>query len=183
MEKTLYLVRHCKAAGQAPEAPLTPKGQEQAKSLAGFFKEREISGLISSPFVRAIQTIEPLASELNMAVEIDERLAERVLSTEDLPDWLERLEESFRDLDLKLSGGESGIEAMERGAAVLEAAPDKCVLVTHGNMLGLLLKQIDADFGFEEWMKLSNPDVYEVKIWDGNRAISRLWRENIGRRM
>lgn len=183
MEKTLYLVRHCKAAGQAPEAPLTPEGREQAKSLAGFFKEREVSGLISSPFVRAVQSIEPLANELNMSVEIEDRLAERVLSTEDLPDWLERLEESFRDLDLKLSGGESGNEAMERGAAVLESAPHTSVLVTHGNMMGLLLKQIDIDFGFEEWMNLSNPDVYEVKIRDEKRTISRLWRENLSGRM
>ncbi|TWT16039.1 histidine phosphatase family protein [Planomicrobium sp. CPCC 101079] len=178
MEKTLYLVRHCKATGQAPEAPLTSEGVEQAERLVRFFRGREISSLISSPFVRAVQSIEPLAKELKVSVEIDERLAERVLSNEDLPDWLERLEESFQKLDLKLAGGESGVEAMERGAAVLETAPNHCVLVTHGNMMGLLLKQIDISFGFKEWMKLSNPDVYEVKIKDGNRTINRLWQED-----
>jgi len=176
MEKTLYLVRHCKATGQAPEAPLTNTGQEQARALVRFFEGKEIKHIVSSPFVRAVQSIEPLAESLGLPVEIDERLAERILSTEDLPDWMERLEESFEKLDLKLAGGESGFEAMERGAAVLEAAPDRCVLVTHGNMMGLLLKQIDINFGFEEWIKLSNPDVYEVKIEDENRKISRLWQ-------
>lgn len=178
MEKLLYLVRHCKASGQDPEAALTREGMEQAQNLVGFFEGKEISRIISSPFVRAVQSIEPLAKELDMEVEIDPRLAERVLSSEDLPDWLERLEESFHDLELKLSGGESGAEAMERGAAVLETAPNNCVLVTHGNMMGLLLKQIDINFGFQEWMKLSNPDVYEVKIKDGNKTINRLWHGN-----
>ncbi|MDN7242015.1 histidine phosphatase family protein [Planococcus sp. N028] len=176
MEKTLYLVRHCKATGQAPEAPLTREGKEQAQSLVRFFAERDIKHIISSPFVRAVQSIEPLATSLDLPVEIDERLAERVLSTQDLPDWMDRLEESFQKLDLKFAGGESGFEAMKRGGAVLEAAPDQCVLVTHGNMMGLLLKQIDINFGFEEWIKLSNPDVYEIKIEDEKRKISRLWR-------
>lgn len=176
MEKTLYLVRHCKAAGQSPDAPLTKEGKEQAQALVGFFSGREIQHIISSPFVRAVQSVEPLAAYLEMPVEIDDRLAERVLSTQDLPDWLERLEESFGNLDLKLAGGESGKEAMERGSAVLETAPDQCILVTHGNMMGLLLKQIDIEFGFEEWMKLSNPDVYEVKITEENKKINRLWQ-------
>lgn len=175
MEKTLYLVRHCKAAGQAPEAPLTKEGEEQAQALVRFFAEREIKHIISSPFIRAVQSVEPLAEHLGMTVEIDERLAERVLSTEDLPDWMERLEESFGNLDLKLSGGESGNEAVARGAAVLETAPDCSILATHGNMMGLLLKQIDINFGFEEWMTLSNPDVYEVKIDKENKKINRLW--------
>ncbi|PSL34374.1 2,3-bisphosphoglycerate-dependent phosphoglycerate mutase [Planomicrobium soli] len=175
MEKTVYLVRHCKATGQSPDAPLTKEGKEQAHALVRFFTGREIHHIISSPFVRAVQSVEPLAEYLEMPVEIDDRLAERVLSTQDLPDWLERLEESFGNLDLKLADGESGKEAMQRGAAVLETAPDQCILVTHGNMMGLLLKQIDIDFGFEEWMKLSNPDVYEVKITGENKKINRLW--------
>jgi len=35
--KRIYLVRHCKAAGQEPEAPLTEEGVTQAERLADFF--------------------------------------------------------------------------------------------------------------------------------------------------
>jgi 2,3-bisphosphoglycerate-dependent phosphoglycerate mutase len=31
MEKRLYIVRHCKAAGQAIDAPLTAEGELQAQ--------------------------------------------------------------------------------------------------------------------------------------------------------
>ncbi|WP_143001413.1 histidine phosphatase family protein [Tenuibacillus multivorans] len=37
MEKVIYVVRHCKATGQAPEWELTEQGQQQAQDLAAFF--------------------------------------------------------------------------------------------------------------------------------------------------
>lgn len=176
MDKTLYLVRHCRAEGQAPDAELTEEGRKQSGELAGFFKDKEISHIISSPFTRAIQSIEQTADSLGLKMEIDGRLAERTLSSEDLPDWMERLEESFEDLDLKLAGGESSREAADRGMEVLEASPDRTILVTHGNLMGLLLKRIDGAYGFEEWKKLSNPDVYEVKVMGENSKIMRVWK-------
>ncbi len=175
MKKTLYLIRHCKAAGQAPAAELTVEGNEQAETLIGFFKEIEISHVISSPFTRAIQTIEPLAASRGLAIQIDDRLAERVLSTEELPDWMEKLQQSFADVDLKFEGGESAREAAERGAEVLAEAPDNAVLVTHGNMMGLLLKKFEEAYGFEEWQALSNPDVYVLSLEGEKASVKRIW--------
>ncbi|CEG21681.1 phosphoglycerate mutase GpmB [Planococcus massiliensis] len=173
MRKKIFLVRHCQATGQAPEAGLTAGGAEQAQQLAQFFEEMEIAHIISSPFTRAIHSIEPAASKLGLQIEIDSRLSERVLSPEDLPDWMERLEESFGNLDLKLMGGESGNEAMARGMEVVAAAPDRSILVSHGNLLGLLLKKMDTRYGFKEWKELSNPDVYEIDMEEG--SVKRIW--------
>nr|WP_316047012.1 histidine phosphatase family protein [Planococcus glaciei] len=142
MKKTIYLVRHCSATGQEPGALLTDAGEEQARQLAEFFQDKGITHIISSPFTRAIKSIEPAADNLGLGIEIEDRLAERVLSTANLPDWMERLKESFQDLDMKLSGGESGMEATERGMAALASAADRTVLVTHGNLLGLMLKKL-----------------------------------------
>lgn len=176
MEKILYLVRHCRAEGQAPEAELTEEGKAQSRELSSFFKEKGIRHIISSPFTRAVQSIEKTVDDLGLKMEIDDRLAERTLSSENLPDWMERLEESFENLDLKLAGGESSREAAERGMQVLETAPDRTILVTHGNLMGLLLKRIDGASGFKEWQKLTNPDIYEVKIEKENRRVTRVWQ-------
>lgn len=176
MQKTFYLIRHCKAEGQAPDAELTAEGREQAEALTAFFEDIEISHIISSPFTRAIQSIEPLSASRDLPVQIDDRLAERVLSTEDLPDWMEKLEQSFNDFDLKFEGGESAGEAAERGAAVLVEAPDNAVLVTHGNMMGLLLKRFEEAYGFEEWKALSNPDVYVLSIEGEKATVKRMWK-------
>lgn len=173
MEKVVYLVRHCQASGQETEAELTDEGKKQAQGLADFLKEKDVIHIVSSPYIRAVQSIGPAAERLGLQVETDARLAERVLSTGNLPDWMEHLERSFGDSDMKLTGGESGREAAERGLEVLREAPARSVLVTHGNLMALLLNHFDPAFGFEGWRTLANPDVFEVRWTESGGSIKR----------
>lgn len=39
MNKTIYLIRHCQATGQAPDAQLTGIGNKQAEDLAEFMQQ------------------------------------------------------------------------------------------------------------------------------------------------
>jgi 2,3-bisphosphoglycerate-dependent phosphoglycerate mutase len=165
----LYLVRHCSAAGQEPEAPLTADGERQAEQLAGRLADElgsvAVVRVVSSPYARAVGSIRPLAEHLGVPVETDNRLRERVLCAAPVPDWRDRLRASFDDLDLCLDGGESSRTALARGlAALADARVDggASVVVTHGNMLALLLRELDGRDGFEAWQGLGNPDVYRV---------------------
>lgn len=173
--KTIYLVRHCSATGQEPEAELSDLGHQQADELVSFFKDKMIHHIISSPFIRAQHSIQPTAHSKNIPITIDERLAERTLSTVNLSNWLELLEETFTDLDLKLDGGESSREATERAIEVVTESPSNCVLVTHGNLMSLILKHFDDSIGFQDWKSLSNPDVYTLTIGNNESTIERLW--------
>ena len=176
MSKTLYIVRHCKATGQHPEAPLTPAGMADATLLADRLAALPIDRIVSSPFLRAKQSIAPLAERLGLPVAADGRLAERVLSGADLPDWMAALESTFDDLDLCFAGGESSRAAMQRAAAVVEEIPaGVTLLVTHGNLMALLLKHFDTRIGFAEWQRLTNPDVYRVALAPNQAEIVRLW--------
>lgn len=38
------------------------------------------------------------------------------------------------------------------------------MVVTHGNLMTLLLRYFDERFGFEAWAALTNPDVYLVTV-------------------
>ncbi|MCK9910575.1 histidine phosphatase family protein, partial [Microbacteriaceae bacterium K1510] len=87
----LYIVRHCQAEGQHPDAPLTAAGRLQAEALKSFFSKVIVDRIISTPFARAQESVRPLAKERGISVQLDERLAERVLSAEPMPDWLEKL--------------------------------------------------------------------------------------------
>ncbi|MGO4185828.1 histidine phosphatase family protein, partial [Paenibacillus sp. TAF43_2] len=49
------------------------------------------------------------------------------------------------------------------------------VIVTHGNLMSLLLKHYDTKFGFEEWASLSNPDVYHLQFEGEVPIIQRIW--------
>ncbi|MNN34394.1 Histidine phosphatase superfamily [compost metagenome] len=74
-------MRHCEAVGQAPEDSLTVQGQEDTARLIDFFRDKDIEMIISSPFVRTIETINPFANTIEKDILIDERLKERVQLT------------------------------------------------------------------------------------------------------
>lgn len=115
----IYIIRHCAASGQAPEAELTETGMAQAIELSGFLNELGIERIVSSPYARAVQSIAPLAEALAVEIETDERLKERVLSSGSLPDWFERLKSTFDDHELALEGGESSRQALDRISQVV----------------------------------------------------------------
>ena len=171
----LYLIRHCQAEGQEPEAQLTADGHEQAEKLALFLEKYNINRIISSPFTRTIQTITPFAHNHNLEIEVDERLKERVLSSENLSDWFEKLKQTFEDEDIKFTGGESTKEATERIVSFVtelsQIQSDHVAIITHGNLSALLLNHMSQDFGFDQWLKLSNPDVYVIE----NDTYKRIW--------
>ena len=179
--KRIYLIRHCKADGQHPGAQLTSQGVEQAYKLADFLSTRDIDHIISSSYQRAIASITPLAQRIDLKVNTDDRLCERILSSEALDNWEEKLYETFQDNEMRLPGGESSFEAAERGISVLEEllehSANNIAVVTHGNLMCLMLRCYDKQYGFEEWRQLTNPDVFELVLSLNRKAVSikRIW--------
>ena len=175
----IVLVRHAAATGQDATAALTAEGEHQARMLADLLLQYQIQRVISSPFVRATESVAPFCRRAALRLETDDRLVERVLSARNLPDWREHLGRSFEDLDYRLEDGESSRAAQARGMAAVRAAlasGERCVLVTHGNLLALILKSIDASVGFDVWSRLSNPDAFALHVEDGElAAFSRIW--------
>jgi 2,3-bisphosphoglycerate-dependent phosphoglycerate mutase len=177
--KQIFLIRHCEAEGQSPEAPLTDKGLKQALDLSEFLSNIEIDRIISSPYIRAIDSIQPLAKNLNIEVETDRRLTERILSAHPMSDWLEKLRITFEDLELTYEGGESSREAMNRIVEVVEeiftSNLENTIIVTHGNLMSLLLLHFNSEFGFENWKNLRNPDVFLIKNEENKIVFERVW--------
>ena len=178
--KTIYLIRHCEAEGQEPNAKLTSNGLTQAIKLADLLEKQKIEYIITSTYSRALESIKPLADRLDIPINQDERLIERVLSEKNLPNWQELLENTFIDLEISYEGGESSKQATERGIAALKEcvvrSENTIAVVTHGNLLILLLKYFYPYFGFKEWKQLSNPDVFLMNFQDNEVMIKRIWR-------
>jgi phosphohistidine phosphatase SixA len=78
----LYLVRHGKAGsrerwtGDDRLRPLSKPGRRQAEALVRLFDGRTVERIVSSPFVRCVQTVQPLATDRAVAVEESEALSE-----------------------------------------------------------------------------------------------------------
>lgn len=79
---TLFIIRHAQAGDReswcAPDEqrPLSDRGRRQADALAEQLAGAGISRIISSPFARCVQTVEPLARTSGTVVEVDDVLAE-----------------------------------------------------------------------------------------------------------
>jgi broad specificity phosphatase PhoE len=79
---TIFLVRHAKAGSRSqfdgPDwlRPLIPPGQLQARGLIAQFKRAKFESIISSPYVRCMETVVPLAADHRLAVEPHDALAE-----------------------------------------------------------------------------------------------------------
>jgi phosphohistidine phosphatase SixA len=76
------LVRHASAGSRSDWneddklRPLDPRGHEQADALVELLRPFDVHRVVSSPYVRCVQTVEPVAAALGVEVELDDRLAE-----------------------------------------------------------------------------------------------------------
>ena len=56
--------------------PLDAKGRRQAAEFVELLRPFGVRRIVSSPYVRCVQTVEPLAAALGLPLEQDDRLAE-----------------------------------------------------------------------------------------------------------
>lgn len=79
---TIYLTRHAHAGkrsaweGDDSQRPLSARGVDQAQDLAVFLDGEAPRRLISSPYIRCMQTLEPLGSRIELDVEPEPAFAE-----------------------------------------------------------------------------------------------------------
>ena len=78
----VHLVRHAKAKNRATWEeldhlrPLTKRGRREANAIATRIGGEPLARLVSSPFARCVQTLEPLAIALDLPIETTDLLAE-----------------------------------------------------------------------------------------------------------
>ncbi len=79
---SIYLVRHARAGSRQrwkkddALRPLSKVGQTQAKGIAATLGDHPIDRIVTSPFVRCLQTVDPLSSTVGVSVETSDAIAE-----------------------------------------------------------------------------------------------------------
>jgi 8-oxo-dGTP pyrophosphatase MutT (NUDIX family) len=77
-----YLVRHAKAGDRQAWTeddrlrPLTKKGRRQAEGLVVAFRGRQVDEVLTSPYIRCVQSVRPLALDRELSLITDEALSE-----------------------------------------------------------------------------------------------------------
>jgi broad specificity phosphatase PhoE len=128
--------------GRLPGFRLSDAGEVMAKKAAAWFLEKDVVRLVSSPLERAQQTAAPIAAELGLPVELDERLIEAGNAFEGMKvaggGGVFRRPANWWKLrnPLQPSWGEPYVEIAARMITAIEAARDAArghatVLVSH----------------------------------------------------
>ena len=140
--------------------------------MVALLRDLSPDGAISSPYVRAIETILPFCDSAGLDIQTDPDLAERQLKSFDL--WLpfdelmHHLRLSFENWDYKMEGGESLNDTKGRVLRALKKIVqsdfERPIVAAHGNLIAAVLGAIDPDFGFEQWRAMKNPHLYRLSF-------------------
>lgn len=180
----VYLVRHAHPVMPGTpgysedDRPLSERGVAEAVKLVDQFERVRINKIYSSPYLRARQTIAPLAQRLKMEIDTIEDLRERMLSAEALADWREHLQRSWKDFDYAPQGGESSRIAQQRVMRVLDrirarhAEGETLIAASHGNLIALALNALDPTVDFDFWEAIPTPAVFRLENLSGHWRIA-----------
>jgi broad specificity phosphatase PhoE len=139
-----YLIRHAKAgdrdAWEQPDAlrPLSRSGERQAEAIAEQFGDEPIARVLSSPAVRCVQTVRPLADRLGLPLEEEQLLRE--------------------------GGGPSGAHLLARSAGDGSAV----ALCSHGDVIWELLSELEeAGVPLSPGMPAKKGSTWRLEVRDG----------------
>lgn len=179
----LYFVRHAHSTYTPDELnrPLSERGFTDAIRVTKLLETEEVDIVVSSPYKRAVQTVEGIAEYKNRKVEIIDSFKERTLTTAPAEDFTIAITKVWEDYNFSWEGGESNIVAQKRGVNttydVLERYKDKNVVIgTHGNIMVLIMNFFEKKYDFCFWKNLDMPDIYKL-TFDGKvlKNVERLW--------
>ncbi|OIK13351.1 histidine phosphatase family protein [Bacillus sp. MUM 13] len=183
MVTNLYFVRHAHSEYSTEELkrPLSEKGLCDAKIVNQLLAKESIDYVISSPYLRAVQTVEGAAKDIGKEVIIVDAFKERQLSSQYVEDFQLAVTKVWKEPAFYWKGGESNITAQKRGVKatikVLERFENKNILIgTHGNIMVLIMNYFDTNYGFDFWKELNMPDIYKLSFDKLElKEVNRIW--------
>lgn len=178
MRADIVVVRHAQPLIPYPggpddyHRPLTEAGLAEAERLAEDLARLQPGLIASSPYLRAIQTVEPTARASGMPVHTDHDLREWDSGLEPTPDYARHYAKNWADPSVARPGGESLRQLTDRATAILRSLarqhPDRTVVVgSHGTFIARALIGFGlttVDWRFSRTMPM--PAIYRLRFTD-----------------
>lgn len=194
----IYLVRH----GENPanltkefshrkvDYPLTARGVLQARQTADFFASQSVGAVYSSPLKRAVETAQQIAGRLGLPVTVVEAFREvnvgdleGQVPTDELWQIHNRIIAAWLQGDAAVCfpGGEDYHSLLKRMRSGLEqvhqaARPGAQVIVGHGGIFGLTIKDLVPDLDIKHLWQVPNHNcsISELRVSLNGTATYRL---------
>ncbi|NRR24267.1 histidine phosphatase family protein [Brevibacillus sp. MS2.2] len=178
MKTFIYMVRHgesLKTEGDERTRGLTEKGRSDAHIITHILKDEGIDAFISSPYKRAMATIEEFAQSVGKEIVVFEELRElvfiendQIMSDNELYPLVKKM---FSEPDFSLPGGESIRICQNRVVRTMQKILEqyrgqKVVIGTHGAVMTLMMGYFDSQYDLEFLLETSKPDIYKMEFQD-----------------
>lgn len=158
----VYFVRHAEPDFNIHDditRPLTVKGKMDAKLVSMYLRDKEIHEVLSSPFLRAIDTVKDFADEVGLSIKIMQDFRERKVDSVWIEDFVSFTKKQWEDFDYKLSDGESLREVQNRNinalSKVLRLYKEKNIVIgTHGTALSTIINYYQKTYGYNDFEKM-----------------------------
>lgn len=169
---TVYFVRHAQPNYDNHDdltRELTEKGLKDRLRVAKALENVPVDAVISSPYKRAVDTVQPLADARSLSVETDMDFRERKVGDGWLEDFTAFAKCQWADFDFALQHGESLHQVQQRNLAalarVLQRYPNHTVAIgTHGTALSTLMEYFAPPFGYEGFDRIRGVMPWVVRM-------------------
>lgn len=169
---TVYFVRHAEpdyTNHNDMERPLTIKGKEDSKLVTKYLQDKNIDIVLSSPFVRSMETVKDFADSFGLAIQVVEDFRERKIDTVWIEDFNQFAKQQWNDFDYKLSDGECLREVQMRNIdalmQVIREYRDKNIVIgSHGTSMSTIINYYKPTFGYQDFEKIRTIMPWVVKL-------------------
>ncbi|WMJ87044.1 histidine phosphatase family protein [Anaerocolumna sp. MB42-C2] len=169
---TVYFIRHAEPDFNIHDdllRPLTKQGHRDAKLVTAYLRDKGIHVVLSSPYLRAIDTVKDFADASGLEVKPIYEFRERKVDSAWIEDFTSFTKKQWEDFDYKLSDGESLREVQERNIKTLNNVLDlhegkNIVVGTHGTALSTMIHYYDNTYGYEDFEKMKSLMPWIVKM-------------------
>lgn len=177
---TIYFIRHAQpdfAVQDDASRPLSVKGRADTALVTEYLKDKDIQEVLSSPYIRAIDTVKDFAVRSGLSVKMIYDFRERKVDSLWIEDFTAFTKKQWADFEYKLTAGESLREVQERNIKALEGVlleyeGKNIVIGTHGTALSTILNYYDNTYGYEDFnsMRALMPWIVRMRF-DGTRGL------------
>ena len=158
----VYFIRHAEPNYENHDdlsRELSPKGLQSSKELVNSFAGIQIDAFYSSPYLRAVDTIKPLADSRGRSIHLIPDFRERKITDHWIEDFTGFTEKQWADFHYHLPGGESLSMVQERNIRALEdllqAHPNQTILIgTHGTALSTIINYYKPNFQLADFHRI-----------------------------
>jgi 2,3-bisphosphoglycerate-dependent phosphoglycerate mutase len=184
MRTEIYMVRHAHSNYSADDygRGLSEKGRRDAELVTGLLLKEKIDVIFSSPYRRAIETVEGTAASLGLNINIEENFRERELSKDYIDDFESAVKKLWDEPEFAFPGGESNVEAAKRGVKALINLIDKyqgnrAAVGSHGNIMAIIMNHFDKSYDYGFWKGMSMPDIYRLSFEKAELVeVKKIWQ-------